>query len=87
MTNEELSIKLEKILSNQQSIGEDVVVLKEVMTGNGNPARGMIVRFALVESWVGGHKKFGTAMLLAAGTGLLSFVGSITLFIVKMNWS
>jgi hypothetical protein len=86
MTNEELAGKIELILSNQAEVREDVTVVKEILTGNGDPTKGLVVRFDRVEQSFLSNKKFGMAMLIAGGTGVLSLIGSLVLFGVRLKW-
>lgn len=86
MTNEELSGKIELILSNQAEVKDDVTTVKKILTGNGDPTKGLIVRFDRVEQSFLSNKKFGMAMLIAGGTGVLSFVGSLGLLLVRLKW-
>jgi hypothetical protein len=86
MTNEELSAKLDVIVHNQQEVREDLTTVKEILTGNGDPTKGLIVRFDRVEQGWLGHQKFAGKMAIAAGTGLLSFAGSLVLLIMRLKW-
>jgi len=86
MTHAELAGKIELILANQAEVREDVTIVKKILTGNGDPTKGLIVRFDRVEQSFLANRKFGMAMLIAGGTGVLSLVGSLGLLIVRLKW-
>lgn len=86
MTDDQIAAKLDLLLMNQREVREDLTSVKEILTGNGDPSKGLIVRFDRVEQGWMGHKNFTTKMALAAGTGLFSLVGSIALFVVRLKW-
>jgi hypothetical protein len=79
MTNEELADKMDRNM-------REITTVKEILTGNGNPSRGLVVRFDRVEQSFLANKRFGFRMLLAGSAAVLSFFGSIALLVVRLTW-
>jgi hypothetical protein len=86
MNNEDIAIKLTKLEENQDDISEKLDRLTVLMTGNGDPEKGWTVRFDRVEQWWITYTKRKNRVGLAAFTAVLGFVGSLTLFIIRLVW-
>ena len=75
--------KMDLILERQTEMREDLTIVKKILTGNGEPSKGLVVRFDRVEQAFLTRKKFTIAMILSGSAGLLSFGGSIILYLMR----
>jgi len=66
--------KVEEIRINQQEFGEKLAVATEILTGNGTPEKGMVVRVDRVEQDHKIQSRWFWIIVPAAITGLISAV-------------
>lgn len=73
-TLREVGTKVEQVRLNQQDFGEKLGVATKILTGNGEPEKGLVVRIDRVEQDHKTQSKWFWVLVPSAITGLVSAV-------------
>ena len=82
----EMHATLKAVAENQQYQRKKLDKIDVLMSGNGSPEQGMIVRFDRVEQWWIDYTKKKNRMAVMMGTSILGFFGSVGLLVVRIIW-
>ena len=83
MTPQELETSLALIVEQQKDNGEKLDKLCVIMTGNGDPSRGLILRFDRIEQWWLSYTKKKNRLAITLAGCILSFVCNIVLISIQ----
>jgi hypothetical protein len=86
MSLEDLTHQIERVLENQQYQKNKLNKIDEILRGNGDPAKGVVVRLALVEQSHAEVKSERKRHFYMAATALLGFAGSLSLLVIRFVW-
>ncbi len=83
--DKDIDSKLDLIIERQAETNKDVATVKEILTGNGDPSKGLVVRFDRVETWVGNAKAAKSKLVWAVITSSIGFVCSLVVLIFRVK--
>jgi hypothetical protein len=93
MDPQELAAKIDVVIHAQKATRDDIRVVKEILTGNGDPSKGLVVRFDRVEQEMKtleveakADKKFKIKVLVGAGAGLLGLCTTVAVEVIRIVW-
>jgi len=81
-----VEVRLTELRENQEDMAKKLDTLCTIMTGNGDPSRGFVVRFDRMEQWWMSYTRKKTKIALAVATSTLSLIGSLALLVVRLVW-
>jgi hypothetical protein len=73
-TLRDVGTKVEQVRVNQQEFGEKLATATEILTGNGNPEKGLVVRIDRVEQDHKTQSRWFWVIVPSAITGMLSAI-------------
>lgn len=80
----DINNQLEKSEKDNEEIKEDISKILQYIEGNGQPERGLIVRFDRIEQSYQRQKKFTMAALVAGITGFIGLIWDVLGKLIKL---